>query len=199
MLTGSLGLLPSASLGAKDKNGKMSTCPGKACKSPCDCTQGEDCRNGNCVRVSPAIYCCTKSGCRAGQACVNANGTKSTCAVECKTHCDCKQQGQPCSNGTCYPVSSYYYCCTKAGCPTGQACYTPQGQRSQCSGSSTTCKVRCECNQGQDCINGQCVRTPTPAYCCDRTGCPAGYICKDKSDTLGFCPNTPPPPPVPNP
>jgi hypothetical protein len=128
---------------------------------------------------------------------VRPDGSFGTCAVECRTHCDCPQQGQPCFNGTCYPVSSSYYCCDKPGCPTGTTCYDRQGQRSTCGSSSNNCKIRCDCNQGQECLNGTCTRTPAAVYCCDLPGCPEGYLCKDLNDRNGFCPPPPPPPPAP--
>ncbi|TNE52155.1 MAG: hypothetical protein EP343_01790 [Deltaproteobacteria bacterium] len=171
----------------EDTNGKLGTCPGNACKTACDCNQGEDCRNGNCVRVSPPVYCCSKSNCRAGQACVKTDGTASTCPVQCKTRCDCPQ-GQDCLSGNCYTRAGAY-CCSKAGCPSGQACLTTSGQQSRCGGSTgTSCKVRCDCPQGQECTNGTCVTSPFPVYCCDKTGCPSRFTCQDKTGKTGFCP-----------
>jgi hypothetical protein len=175
----------------EDSNGKAGTCGGRTCKTACDCNQGEDCRNGSCVRVSPPVYCCSKTGCRAGQACVKTDGTSSTCAVECRSQCDC-QQGFRCVQGSCFR-SSTGYCCDKTGCPTGRTCTTQSGQQSVCGGTPppTTCKTRCDCNQGQDCQSGKCVTTPNRVYCCDKTGCPRGFACRDKSDQPGFCPSAP--------
>ncbi len=170
----------------EDKNGKLGICPGKTCKSACDCNQGQDCRNGSCVSVSPPVYCCSKTGCRAGQACVTATGSSSTCPVQCRVRCDCPQ-GQDCFRGNCFTRRGAY-CCDKPGCPRGQACRTRSNQSGTCGGSTgTTCKVRCDCPQGQECSSGKCVASPFPVYCCDKAGCPSRFICKDKSGKNGFC------------
>ncbi|MBK06591.1 MAG: hypothetical protein CL920_39950 [Deltaproteobacteria bacterium] len=177
----------------EDTNGNLSVCPGAQCKTACDCNQGEDCRNGQCVRSSPAVYCCSKTACRAGQACVNTNGTSGTCPVQCKVDCDCPQ-GNRCSAGTCYPTTTAY-CCSKAGCPTGRTCTTTTGQRSVCGGSTgQSCKVRCDCNQGEECVNGRCQQGPSPVYCCSKAGCPSNFVCQDSTGRTSFCPTTPPAP-----
>lgn len=171
----------------EDSNAKQSLCPGQACKTACDCNQGQDCRNGNCVQVSPPVYCCSKANCVAGQPCTQSNGSSSTCPVQCRTRCDCSQ-GQECVSGTCVTRQGAY-CCNKTGCPTGQPCVNTSGQSSTCGGGSgITCKVRCDCAQGDECSNGQCVASPVPVYCCDKTGCPSRFVCQDKSGNNGFCP-----------
>ena len=225
----------------EDKNGKTSTCPGtQKCKTPCDCPQGYDCRGGTCTRVSPPVYCCSKSGCRRGQACytstgsvkacpgtptcktacdcqqgldcqngycvygpapvyccgksgcrpgqacVNSNGTASTCAVQCKTHCDCNQ-GHMCSGGTCYRRPGFY-CCDKAGCQSGNVCVDKNGLYSSCGAKpGQTCKTRCDCPQGEECVSGKCTRRVSPAYCCDKPGCPSRYFCLKKDGKSGIC------------
>ncbi|MCB9644879.1 MAG: hypothetical protein H6728_17545 [Myxococcales bacterium] len=178
----------------EDKSGNIKTCPGPTCTTACDCNQGEDCRGGQCTRVSPAVYCCSKSPCIAGQACVNTNGSSSTCPVQCQTHCDCNQ-GQRCVNGTCYNSGSTY-CCSKTGCPAGRTCYNQNNTTSTCGTSGSTCRVRCDCNQGEECVNGTCqVSSGVPAFCCDKPGCPPGFSCLNTQGTSGFCPTTPPPTP----
>lgn len=171
----------------EDTQGNLSTCGGRSCKVACDCNQGEDCRNGTCVRVSPPVYCCSKSPCQPGQACVKTDGSTATCAVQCRTRCDC-QQGFDCFNGACFRRTGAY-CCNKSGCPAGQSCQDTNGRTSVCGGTPppTTCKVACDCNQGQSCLNGTCVTTPNRVYCCDKPGCPRGFSCRDKSDKAGFC------------
>lgn len=63
----------------EDKQGNLKTCSANACKTPCDCAQGEDCRNGACVNVSPPVYCCSKIGCPQRYPCTTTNGSQSVC------------------------------------------------------------------------------------------------------------------------
>ncbi len=171
-------------------NGKLGVCPGKKCQSPCDCNQGEDCRGGACIRVYPPVYCCNKSGCRAGQPCIDKNGSSALCKVECRSNCDCPRQQMRCFAGNCYP-SRYSYCCDKPNCPAGMTCVDKKGMSSFCKGKVRSCKVRCDCLQGEDCLNGKCIRRSFPVYCCDKPACPPNKACLDKKNQSGLCPAMP--------
>lgn len=175
----------------EDSNGKSGVCKGASCTSACDCPQGQDCRGGSCIQVSPPVYCCAKGGCRAGRTCIKSDGSQGTCPVQCSTRCDCPQ-GSDCFSGTCYPNRNAY-CCNKSGCPKGARCRNAQGAYSVCGGppAPQKCKVRCDCPQGQDCQSGKCVRTPNRVYCCNKSGCPPRFACRDTSDRPGFCPTFP--------
>ena len=171
------------------RQGRYNRCPTKQCNSPCDCTQGEDCRNGQCIQTSPPVYCCSKAGCPSGDSCKQTNNTWSTCPTKpaCSTPCDCPQ-GQDCYKGTCVSVFPQVYCCEKSGCPGGQTCYDSKNVAGQCPGS--TCKVTCDCPiQGQTCVRGNCVYLQGlgRVYCCDKQYCPTGNKCEDKQGVLKTC------------
>lgn len=51
----------------------------------------------------------------------------------------------------------------------------------------TTCVSRCDCNQGQLCVEEACVTGIAPAYCCDKTGCASGESCVDAQGAQGIC------------
>lgn len=171
------------------RNGQPSRCAQKQCQSACDCSQGEDCRNGRCFPTQPPVYCCSKNNCPSGQACRNANNTWGTCkaTTTCKVACDCPQ-GQDCFNGQCVSVFPAVYCCKKTGCPSGQACLDETGKQNFCPVSA--CKTACDCSvQGQSCVNGRCVYLTGAAriYCCNKPFCPAGNKCEDNQGNQKLC------------
>ena len=172
------------------KNGQYNRCPRKQCTTACDCSQGEDCRNGTCVGVQPPVYCCDKANCPSGTACKDKAGKWSTCKAAppaCKSPCDCRQ-GQDCYQGQCVGVFPAVYCCDNVGCPTGQTCYDKNNKAGTCKG--ITCKNACDCPvQGQSCVRGTCVylQGTSRVYCCDKQYCPAGHKCEDKQGTLKTC------------
>jgi hypothetical protein len=50
------------------------------------------------------------------------------------------------------------------------------------------CTTACDCNQGEGCIDGQCVAGQGLRYCCDAPGCPMGFDCQHASGNPGVCP-----------
>lgn len=172
-----------------DKSNNRSTCPAvsRPCKSACDCTQGEACTNGQCVKSATPVYCCEKESCPVGQGCISKQQLSGTCPQACNGHCDCPQ-GFNCISGKCTndpAITSPTYCCSKAGCPTGQFCYHQDGRAARC--PQAQCKSACDCAQGEDCRNGRCTPTSPPVYCCSKAGCPSGQACKDQTGSWGTC------------
>ncbi len=163
-------------------------CKGKPqCSSACDCPQGQDCYRGQCVRVYPPVYCCDKVGCPPGQICFDKQNQRRICpGSQCKTACDCPRQGQACIRGRCASVSPPVYCCDKPGCVAGLTCEDRSGNLKTC--PSKKCKTACDCSQGQDCRNGQCVRVYPPVYCCDKPGCPSRRACVKRDGSSSQCP-----------
>jgi len=177
-----------------DAQGKKSICgglPPLPCKSRCSCTQGYDCLNNTCTKTTPPVYCCTKTGCPVGSACRYSNGTAGTCPSvgACKRTCDCVQ-GLVCSSGACTKSpSGPVYCCSKPNCPAGKACVDTAGKAGTCS-TTSKCAGRCDCAQGYDCVKGACAKVTPPAYCCSKSGCPAGSACRYKNGAGSTCPST---------
>lgn len=176
----------------QNSSNQWDKCPNQnACKSPCDCPQGEDCFNGQCVGIFPAAYCCSNVGCPVGQSCIDSNNQAGVCpGAKCKTACDCPIQGQSCVRGSCaYLIgSARIYCCDKPYCPAGNSCEDTQGNVKTCSQSK--CKTPCDCNQGEDCRNNQCILVSPPVYCCSKLGCPQSqYPCVRTDGTPSVCGN----------
>jgi hypothetical protein len=159
-----------------------------SCKTACDCPQGQACTGGTCITGTKPVYCCAKPGCPVSLPCINPSGTAGLCqgASTCKNHCDCLQ-GQMCQSGQCITGTKPVYCCTKSGCPKGQACYNPNGTTGKCGGAGQ-CSVDCDCLQGQMCAGGICVNPFIPVYCCTKLGCPKGQACSKLDGSKGTCP-----------
>ncbi|MCA9672799.1 MAG: hypothetical protein KC503_44710 [Myxococcales bacterium] len=109
----------------------------------------------------------------------------------CTKHCDCAQ-GQLCSGGKCLAGFAQIYCCSKAGCPQGQACVDQNGNAGVCNGSNPnptpgSCNTDCDCSTGQACYQGSCQWTPFPAYCCSKQPCPWGSPCTTAQGSMGTC------------
>lgn len=101
----------------------------------------------------------------------------------CQVDCDCAQ-GQLCSAGQCKDGAGALFCCEKAGCEPGARCVDRRGIVSTC----LECVVDCDCPQGQACDAGQCQRTNTPVYCCDKDQCPVNQACTDLEGAPDVCP-----------
>ena len=106
--------------------------------------------------------------------------------AKCVKHCDCPQ-GLACMAGGCINVGAPVYCCTKSPCPAGAQCADTSNTWSTCAGGTTGCKSHCDCNQGEACQSGKCVKTTPPTYCCAKTPCPANTLCYNANDSAGIC------------
>lgn len=175
--------------------GVMGVCKGTTpplpCKEPCDCNQGEACAGNICTAAKPPVYCCSKSGCPTGTHCLWPGGTAGTCASTgtCKTTCDCIQ-GLACIGGACTKSpTGIVYCCAKPTCPPGQPCVDLKGKTGTCP-TLIACKSRCDCQQGDECVSGGCVPATPKVYCCTRSGCPVGTICRYSTGAGATCPST---------
>ncbi len=51
------------------------------CVGPCDCEQGHDCIDGECVLPTKAVLCCIQDGCPASSLCVHPAGDPGLCGV----------------------------------------------------------------------------------------------------------------------
>ena len=105
----------------------------------------------------------------------------------CNKHCDCPQ-GQACMLGGCTSIGAPIYCCSKTPCPAGSQCVDAAGSWKTCSGATTGCKTHCDCNQGEACQAGKCLKTTIPTYCCSKTPCPASTLCYNANGSASFCP-----------
>ncbi|MCA9665232.1 MAG: hypothetical protein KC503_06575 [Myxococcales bacterium] len=132
-----------------------------------------------------------------------------TCQVDA-TSGVCKEQSSSCdpSTGTCNTVSrSVSRNCTQngsnciqrtPGCTSNLQCVTVaqiikgtcNPATGVCTPSVGKCKVDCDCNQGLLCSNGSCIAGFVPAYCCDKSGCPANQRCTDSNGNPGYCPGS---------
>ncbi len=165
--------------------------PPQPCKGACACPQGKKCINNTCTVVTPPEYCCSRSGCPAGAKCVWASGATGTCpsAGACKKTCDC-YQGLVCINGACTKSpTGPTYCCDKPNCPPGSVCVDINGKANKCS-SHLSCKDRCDCLQGDACVNGSCTPVTPKVYCCQKSGCPFGAACRYANGASSTCPST---------
>lgn len=110
------------------------------CSCPTDCKSAStDCaqNKGRCVN--------SRLGCRPTET-IDKKLTCSSLALvcciskstpQCKSHCDCTQ-GMMCASGVCVSPTKPVYCCSNAGCPTGQACTDAAGKAGTCGGTTTT-------------------------------------------------------------
>jgi hypothetical protein len=108
---------------------------GTSCKVDCDCPQGEACftATGKCTKELQPYYCCNRPGCVAANLCTDHAGDPGTCGSTgfCVDQCDCPQ-GLTCTASLCVIGATKSYCCSKTGCPTGQACSNSDGSTGTC-------------------------------------------------------------------
>jgi len=67
------------------------------------------------------------------------------------------------------------------------------GARADATGVIADCATHCDCDLGQDCINGRCVTGALSIYCCDAAACPIGADCWSESGSPGTCSEGGPP------
>lgn len=49
------------------------------------------------------------------------------------------------------------------------------------------CQSTCDCAPGLGCVNGTCIVSSSPIYCCNHSICPPGEACKTESGILDIC------------
>ena len=182
---------PIETLDQNPSSDQTTSMPIQRCVSPCDCTPGLDCIDGQCIQGEEAIYCCGQSPCPQDALCTTTQNEVSRCGV-CTSACDC-QLGQACESGVCVGSDLAPLCCTRSPCPVGQACELPAGELSEC---TEECVSHCDCYAGQACIDNQCVRDPDDpigqaGYCCENDLCPQDAQCQHPDGSAGVCPATP--------
>jgi hypothetical protein len=102
----------------------------------------------------------------------------------CLSPCDCPS-GQDCISEVCQTVTPPVYCCDRREeCPTGATCRTATLMTQQCG----ECEHLCDCETGEVCELGQCVRSNTVTYCCERSPCPSGAMCEGRNG-MNQCPS----------
>ena len=177
------------------QNGETPCNCAKDCKVP-ECKKDSDCgkksckqRNRTCEQKRPT---CTRGSCSTGGKSVS-NATCDTKRGECVATPACTSDsdcGRPsCSgNGVCLQSTPR---CQNTMCTHVKS----QISNANCDKSTGICKIyipeckrACDCKQGQSCVQGKCLNTPTPVYCCDKAKCPQGKACIDKSGKKGSCP-----------
>ncbi len=176
------------------RQGSRGQCPsGPSCTGTCDCPQGQICLNGGCRALSSPVYCCDKSGCPEGNTCFDKQGTQKTCPKAgqpqgCQHTCDCSQ-GLLCIQGSCVNTGGNpVYCCDSPNCPAGRSCVWRVGGFGNCKPNNIQCKSACDCQTGETCYNGACIKSGSPTYCCSRKdNCPSGQLCQDPQGTLRIC------------
>ena len=131
------------------------------------------CGDGKCDTASKETSCNCPADCKPSGRCrTAADCGKTTCT---QTGTTCTQNTPACRSGSCANTSrrvANAKCDQKSG---------------RCVPSTPGCKVRCDCNQGLECVSGKCIAGVAPVYCCDKAGCRAGAACKDKAGKDGKC------------
>jgi hypothetical protein len=108
----------------------------------------------------------------------------------CRSVCDCNE-GLACRNGQCSVGPPDAPCCTRpASCKDGERCQEADGTFGVC-GKQPACQTTCDCPQGADCTNGECIFGFVPVYCCTKAGCPDGEFCKNPDGSQTSCPSAP--------
>ncbi|MCK6512270.1 hypothetical protein L6R29_20260 [Myxococcota bacterium] len=176
---------------------------GRVCKSVCDCAVGLSCEGGQCSKLGQKVVCCSRpEECKQG-ACQRSDGSLGVCGEKpaCQKTCDCPQ-GEACVQGRCVGGESPVYCCSKAGCPAGAACKTPDDSDGKCAPAPACIKDRdcgiSGCEQGPQgcaevlarCVDAKCdvQRTPKKGGCDKDAGkCVEGPACQKDQD----CPTRP--------
>lgn len=146
-----------------------STPPG--CVVDADCSTGEVCASGQCVRPTPPA-CTSHTQCPAGQlcsggVCVQPQPQDAGPAPVCVTDRDCGA-GQQCVSGQCVAAPG---CSSSAQCAAGEQCIA-----GQCIPTTSGCTSSAQCAAGEQCISGQCL--PTTSGCTSNSQCPRGLVCQ---------------------
>jgi Cys-rich repeat protein len=141
------------------------------CAVDADCSPGEVCRGGQCVRATPP-GCSASSQCAAGQscqsgACVQSQPQDAGPGPSCLTDRDCGVN-QGCNSGQCVAVAPG--CTANAQCAPGEACVG-----GACVTSNPGCTSNAQCAAGQACVGGACV-TSNPG-CTANAQCAPGEAC----------------------
>lgn len=139
-----------------------STPPG--CVVDADCSSGEVCASGQCVRPTPPA-CTSHTQCPAGQlcnagVCVSPQPQDAGPAPVCVTDRDCGA-GQQCLSGQCVTAPG---CTSNAQCAVGEQCVA-----GQCIPTASGCTSNAQCPRGLVCQAGACVSVG-PVSCTPKQG-----------------------------
>ncbi|MBM4776511.1 MAG: hypothetical protein GQE15_02320 [Archangiaceae bacterium] len=139
-----------------------STPPG--CVVDADCSSGEVCASGQCVRPTPPA-CTSHTQCPAGQlcnagVCVSPQPQDAGPAPVCVTDRDCGA-GQQCLAGQCVTALG---CTSNAQCAVGEQCVA-----GQCIPTASGCTSNAQCPRGLVCQAGACVSVG-PVSCTPKQG-----------------------------
>ncbi len=160
---------------------------GTPCNHTCDCNPGMACLAGVCTLQDEPVYCCEGNFCPATQRCESRTTSTTMCpSPPCQSACDC-QAGFACVQGSCTFSAESVFCCTSNQCPNGLSCQNPNGTLGVCQGQATSCQTPCDCPNGLDCVNGTCIFSSSPVYCCDANFCPSGADCVNRQGEFGQC------------
>lgn len=164
-----------------------------ACKVHCDCSGGCACINGQCVQTPGKTYwCCGDPKCPPNTLCYRSDNSQSQCGANtggCKIDRDCPKRGCVDSLQDCFE-NTYKCDATSRKCLLAQlhfprsVCDQAQGR---CIPRGVSCKVDCDCSQGQACLQGSCRTGVRPTFCCTKSGCPKGKVCSLPSGASGLC------------
>lgn len=131
----------------------VQTAPG--CQSTADCSTGEVCSNGTCVRAPPP-QCTSSAQCAAGNVCQGGVCVPSTPA--CVVDSDCAA-GQICAAGQCVTLTPPV-CQVDSDCARGEVC-----QAGACVPPAPQCTSNAQCPVGWVCQAGQCNPGSNPGTC----------------------------------
>jgi len=169
-------LLPATAVFAgDDPSDQMCPAPVAVCQNADGntdgCPAGYDCR---CVPSCPNCRDC------AARVCVASS------EPQCRTACDC-EPGLGCFDNRCIAGFAPVFCCESDECPAGQQCQHRDGRHDRCDNAEPQCSSACDCNSGQACLNGNCLDTNVPVYCCESNDCRAGFPCDHRNGERDQC------------
>ncbi len=155
-------------------DGSGGSCPGgdpvegegeQPCWRVCDCPQGWDCRDNQCVEANPPVYCCASPDCPSGEPCVNPVGAVEECG-----------EGD---DGEGPPHEG-----------EGEGGWEGEGEGppQEGEGEGNQCVVACDCDEGWICSQGWCMQTWPPVWCCEQGICAMGDACQHEDGSMDMCP-----------
>jgi len=191
--------------------------PGSGCThtnntAPCSdgsaCTVGDTCSGGSCDPGAPPNCddgnVCTNDGCNPASGCTHANNTVpcsdgsvctvgdtcsgGVCAGGSSLNCD---DGNPCTDDGCNPVSGCTHSNNTAPCGDGNACTSGDA----CNGGACVPGPPLDCNDSNACTDDTCnpgsgcVNTNNTSPCNDGNACTTNDTCAGGSCAGGSAPD----------